>query len=57
MSKENGSAGLTGSTTPKDDKKNAEEQPKKKGFGLGSLKQAVAPVTGKELTLFKNGIA
>ena len=43
---EDGSSGLTGSTTPakageKDAKK--EEEPKKKGFGLGGLKQAVAP--------------
>lgn len=37
-----GASGLTGSTAPKDDKK-AEEQPKKKGFGLGSLKQSVTP--------------
>ena len=42
-----GSAGLTGSTTDKngdrskDTKK--EEEPKKKGFGLGALKQTVAP--------------
>jgi len=34
-----GASGLTGSSKP-DDKK---EEPKKKGFGLGSLKQTVAP--------------
>jgi predicted Zn-dependent protease len=47
---EEGAAGLTGSTAPaagKDDKgadkdKKAEE-PKKRGFGIGSLKQTVAP--------------
>jgi hypothetical protein len=42
-----GSAGLTGSTTDKKDDKSKdakkEEEPKKKGFGLGSLKQTVAP--------------
>jgi Zn-dependent protease with chaperone function len=47
---EDGSSGLTGSTAPakageKDANKDAkkEEEPKKKGFGLGGLKQAVAP--------------
>ena len=37
-----GSAGLTGSTTApaKDEKK---EEPKKSGFGLGSLKKTVTP--------------
>ena len=40
-----GSAGLTGSTAaPKDDKKDAKkEEPKKGGFGLGSLKKTAAP--------------
>src|SRR6266516_980730 len=47
---EDGSSGLTGSTTPakagekKDDANTKkEDEPKKKGFGLGGLKQAVAP--------------
>jgi beta-barrel assembly-enhancing protease len=43
---EDGAAGLTGSTAPaKNDKSAAkkEEEPKKKGFGLGSLKQTAAP--------------
>src|SRR4051812_19890968 len=34
-----GASGLTGSTKPEEKK----EEPKKKGFGLGSLKQTVAP--------------
>ena len=45
-----GSAGLTGSTSTKDGDKSAEkpqdkkaEEPKKQGFGLGNLKQTVAP--------------
>jgi len=42
---EDGSSGLTGSTKAGDKKEDAkkEEEPKKKGFGLGGLKQAVAP--------------
>jgi predicted Zn-dependent protease len=46
---EDGSAGLTGSTSSKDDasadktKDKKAEEPKKQGFGLGSLKQTVAP--------------
>jgi predicted Zn-dependent protease len=46
---EDGSAGLTGSTAAKNDKsadkskEKKEEEPKKKGFGLGSLKPASAP--------------
>ena len=41
-----GSAGLTGTTAPKDDKKGDDQKAddqKKKGFGLGALKQTVAP--------------
>jgi beta-barrel assembly-enhancing protease len=47
---EDGASGLTGSTTPAkagekkgDAAAKKEEEPKKKGFGLGGLKQAVAP--------------
>src|SRR5207249_328882 len=46
---EEGSAGLTGSTSKDGDKKDdnkdgkKEDEPKKKGFGLGGLKAAVAP--------------
>jgi beta-barrel assembly-enhancing protease len=43
---EGGAAGLTGSSKPaagKDDKDKKAEEPKKKGFGIGSLKQTVAP--------------
>ena len=46
---EDGSAGLTGSTAAKNDKsadkskEKKEEEPKKKGFGLGALKPASAP--------------
>jgi beta-barrel assembly-enhancing protease len=42
---EDGASGLTGSTKAGDKKADAkkEEEPKKKGFGLGGLKQAVAP--------------
>ena len=46
---EKGSAGLAGGSSPKTSgtektaAKPAEEQPKKKGFGLGSLKRVVAP--------------
>lgn len=43
---EDGAAGLTGSTAPaKNDKSAAkkEDEPKKKGFGLGALKQTAAP--------------
>ncbi len=42
---EDGASGLTGSTKAADKKEDAqkEEEPKKKGFGLGGLKQAVAP--------------
>ncbi|HMJ86968.1 MAG TPA: M48 family metallopeptidase, partial [Vicinamibacterales bacterium] len=42
---EDGASGLTGSTKAGDKKEDAkkEEEPKKKGFGLGGLKQAVAP--------------
>ena len=44
-----GTSGLAGSTSDKSDDKNAKkddsksDEPKKKGFGLGSLKQSVAP--------------
>ena len=41
-----GSSGLTGSTAPAKDDKNGgkkEEQPKKKGFGLGAVTQTSAP--------------
>lgn len=42
---EGGAAGLTGSSKPagKDDKDKKADEPKKKGFGIGSLKQTVAP--------------
>ena len=44
---EDGASGLTGSTAPakgdKNAKKDDEEQPKKKGFGLSALKPASAP--------------
>ena len=42
---EDGASGLTGSAKAGDKKEDAkkEEEPKKKGFGLGGLKQAVAP--------------
>jgi predicted Zn-dependent protease len=45
---EDGASGLTGSTAPAKTKsapakKDEEEQPKKKGFGLGALKPAAAP--------------
>jgi hypothetical protein len=38
-----GSAGLTGSTTDKKQDTAKKEEPKKKGFGLGSLKQTAGP--------------
>src|SRR5207244_2044860 len=40
---EDGAAGLTGSTASKDDKDKKDADQKKKGFGLGGLKQTVAP--------------
>jgi hypothetical protein len=43
---EKGAAGLTGSPgkpAAKDDKEKKADEPKKKGFGIGSLKQTVAP--------------
>lgn len=42
---EDGAAGLTGSTAPKTDDKNAKkaDEPKKKGFGLGSLVKTAGP--------------
>ena len=41
---EGGAAGLTGSSkSAKDDKDKKADEPKKKGFGIGSLKQTVAP--------------
>jgi predicted Zn-dependent protease len=42
---EGGAAGLTGSSksAAKDDKDKKADEPKKKGFGIGSLKQTVAP--------------
>jgi len=43
---EKGSSGLTGSSgkpAATDDKEKKAEEPKKKGFGIGSLKQTVAP--------------